>query len=125
METEGLELSRMRRERYARLTAEMERRGAAVALLIIPSNVAWACGARGAMADGDRANYERSVLIAVKGEAAPHLFTAYPEGAPPEMPAGHIHPPLYPDLEDGVRALANNLREIAGTKLNEGLAIDE
>lgn len=125
METEGLELSRMRRERYARLTAEMERRAAAVALLIIPSNVGWACGARGAMADGDRANYERPVLIAVKGEAAPHLFTAYPEGAPPELPANNIHPPLYPDLEAGVRALANNLREIAGTKLNEGLAIDE
>jgi Xaa-Pro dipeptidase len=125
METDVLDLSRMRRERYARLTAEMQRRGAGAALLIIPSNVAYACGARGAMADGDRSNLERSVVIAVKGQAAPHLFTAYPEGAPPELPADHLHPPLYPDLEDGVRALADSLREIAGAQLKDGLAIDE
>ncbi len=125
METDVLDLPRMRRERYARLLAEMERRGVGAALLIIPSNVAYAAGARTAMADGDRANYERSVVIAVKGQPAPHLFTAYPEGAPPELPADHLHPALYPDLEDGVRMLANSLREIAGTKLNDGLAIDD
>ncbi len=125
METGLLDLSRMRRERHARLLAELDRRGAGAALLIVPGNAAWAGGARGAMADGDRAHYERIVVLAVKGQSAPHVFTAYPEGAPPELPPDHIHPPLYPDLEDGVRATANMLRELAGTKLNEGLAIDE
>jgi Xaa-Pro dipeptidase len=125
MDTDILNLPRMRRERYAKLLAEMDRRGVGAALLIIPGNVAYAGGARGAMADGDRAGYERTVVLAVKGQSAPHLFTSYPEGAPPELPADHIHPPLYPDLEDGVRAMANSVRDLAGSRLSEGLAIDE
>src|SRR5208282_5444326 len=125
METDTLNLPRMRRERYAKLLAEMDRRGVGAAILILPGNVAYASGARAAMADGDRAGYERSVVIAVKGQSAPHLFTCYPDGVPPELPPGHVHPPLYPDLEDGVRAMANSVREIAGSRLSEGLAIDE
>ena len=125
MDTDILHLPRMRRERYAKLLAEMDRRGVGAALLIIPGNVAYAGGARGAMADGDRAGYERTVVLAVKGQSAPHLFTSYPEGAPPELPADHIHPPLYPDLEDGVRAMANSVRDLAGSRLSDGLAIDE
>lgn len=125
METDIFDLPRMRRERYAKLLAEMDRRGVGAAMLIVPGNVAYAGGARGVMADGDRSGYERTVAIAVKGQSAPHLFTAYPEGAPPELPADHVHPPLYPDLEDGVRAMANTVRDIAGTRLSEGLAIDE
>jgi Xaa-Pro aminopeptidase len=77
------------------------------------------------MADGDRAGYERTVVLAVKGQSAPHLFTSYPEGAPPELPDDHLHPPLYPDLEDGVRAMANSVRDLAGSRLSDGLAIDE
>ena len=114
METDIPNFPRMRRERYAKLLAEMDRRGVGAAVLILPGNVAYAGGARAAMADGDRAGYERTVVIAVKGQSAPHLFTSYPEGAPPELPAEHVHPPLYPDLEDGVRAMAQNLREVAG-----------
>lgn len=125
METDTLNLPRMRQERYTKLLAEMDRRGVGAAILILPGNVAYAAGARAAMADGDRAGYERSVVIAVKGQSAPHLFTSYSEGAPPELPAGHVHPPLYPDLEDGVRAMANSVRDIAGSRLGEGLAIDE
>src|SRR5215469_8293996 len=125
METDLLNLPRMRRERYAKLLAEMDRRGVGAALLIIPGNVAYASGARSAMADGDRAGYERTVVLAVKGQPAPHLFTAYPEGAPPELPAGHVHPPLYPDLEDGVPTMVNRLRDTAGALLSEGVAIDE
>ncbi len=125
MENDVLNLQRMRQERYVRLLAEMDRRGVGAALLIIPGNVAYAAGARGVMADGDRAGYERNVVIAVKGQSAPHLFTAYPEGAPPELPADHIHPPLYPDLADGVGAMINMLREIAGSRLEDGVAIDE
>ncbi len=125
METDILDFPRMRRERYAKLLAEMDRRGVGAALLILPGNVAYAAGARAAMADGDRAGYERTVVIAVKGQSAPHLFTSYPEGAPPELPAEHLHPPLYPDLEDGVHAIARSLRDFAGTQLSAGLAIDE
>jgi Xaa-Pro dipeptidase len=126
METDDvLNLPRMRRERYAKLLAEMDRRGVGAALLIVPSNVAYTGGARGAMADGDRAGFERTVALAVKGQSAPHLFTAYPEGAPPEIPADHVHPPLYPDLEEGVRAMAETVRDIAGARLSDGLAIDE
>jgi Xaa-Pro dipeptidase len=125
METDVPNLPRMRRERYAKLLAEMDRRGVGAAMLIVPGNAAYAAGARGAMADGDRAGYERTVVIAVKGQSAPHVFTAYPEGAPPELPADHVHPPLYPDLEEGVRAMANAVREVTGSRLNDGLAIDE
>jgi Xaa-Pro dipeptidase len=125
MEPDTLDLTRMRRQRYGKLLGEMDRRGVAVALLILPGNVAYASGARAAMADGDRAGYERTVVIAVKGQPAPHLFTSYPEGAPPELPADHLHPALYPDLEEGVAAVAKALRDVAGAQLKEGLAIDE
>lgn len=125
METDILDFPRMRRERYAKLLAEMDRRQVGVAVLILPGNVAYAAGARSAMADGDRAGYERTVVIAVKGQSAPHLFTAYPEGAPPELPSEHLHPPLYPDLHDGVQAMVRSLRELAGSRIDEGVAIDE
>ena len=66
METDDvLNLPRMRRERYAKLLAEMDRRGVGAALLIVPGNVAYAGGARGVMADGDRAGFERTVALAV------------------------------------------------------------
>jgi Xaa-Pro aminopeptidase len=125
MENEILNLARMRRERYAKLQAQMEQRGIGAMALILPGNVAYAAGARAAMADGERACFERNVVIAVRGQNAPHLFTAYPEGAPPELPADRVHPALYPDLEDGVRAMAAAIRDAAGSHLRDGLAIDE
>ena len=39
----------------------------------------------------------------------PHLFTAFPEGAPPELPADHIHPPLHVEWPAGCRGLLDAL----------------
>ena len=115
----------MRRERYAKLLAEMDRRGVGAAVLILPSNVAYAGGARAAMADGDRAGYERTVVIAVKGQSAPHLFTSLSRRR-----AARNCPPItsirrfIPTSKTGVRAMARPARH-RRSRLSEGLAIDE
>jgi Xaa-Pro dipeptidase len=42
----------------------------------------------------------------------PHVFTPYPEGLPPELPADHRHGPVYPELDDGVAELAKHVADL-------------
>jgi len=50
--------------------------------------------------------------VVVRGDPAPHLFTPYPEGAPSELPADHLHPAIYTDLDDASDAAASALRDV-------------
>jgi Xaa-Pro aminopeptidase len=62
--------------------------------------------------DSARAALFRPVAVVVRGAPAAHLFTAFPEGAPPELPADHLHGPLHPDLDEGAAALASALADL-------------
>ena len=44
----------------------------------------------------------------------PHLFTAFPEGAPPDLPSDHVHAPLLVEFDEGVDALAQVLGYLSG-----------
>jgi Xaa-Pro aminopeptidase len=110
---EDLDLGRMRRDRLARLQAAMERRGIDVLVLGGTGNVHYATGARWAAAELGRSVHEPAIAI-VDGSGLPHLFTAYPEGAPPDLPSAHVHPPLAPEFVEGVGALAAAVRDVAG-----------
>jgi Xaa-Pro aminopeptidase len=92
VDTGELDLVRMRRDRHAKLVAELDHSGAAGALLLGQTNIAYALGAVAQAADHARAAHQRMVAVVPSDGSAPHLFTAFPEGAPPELPPDHVHP---------------------------------
>ncbi len=101
---------RMRAERHAKLQRQLADQGLDGLLLLGTSAIAYATGASAPGCDSGRAALLRTVAIVVAGAEHPHLFTPFPEGAPPELPAEHLHPAVVPDVEDGAAALAAALR---------------
>src|SRR5262245_3955569 len=97
---------RMRRERHAKLQDQLAAPGLGRLLLLGTSAVDYASGATAPGCDSGRAALLRPVAVVAAGADHPHLFTPYPEGAPPELPADHVHPAVVPDLDDGADALA-------------------
>lgn len=113
--------ARMRRDRHAKLQAQLAAQGLDGLLLLGTSAVAYATGADAPGCDSGRAALLRSVAVVVAGADAPHLFTPYPEGAPPELPADHLHPAVVPDLDDGAAELVATLHDLfAGTSRRLG-----
>ncbi|HLG66531.1 MAG TPA: Xaa-Pro peptidase family protein [Acidimicrobiales bacterium] len=108
------DLARLRAERGSRLRSLMEVNGVDCLLLLATGNVAYATGATAPAADAGRAALFRNVAVVVRTDPYPHVFTPVPEGAPPELPSDHVHPPLYPDLAEGMGALASALAELVG-----------
>ena len=109
---EEADRARMRAERHARLQRQLVDQGLDGLLLLGTSAVAYATGADAPACDSGRAALLRAVAVVVAGADHPHLFTPYPEGAPPELPPDHLHPAVLPDLDDGAEALATALREL-------------
>jgi Xaa-Pro dipeptidase len=108
------DLARMRRERHAKLQEGLAAGGLDGLLLLGTSPVTYATGAAAPTADSARSALLRPVALVVDGGDHPHLFTPYPEGAPPELPADHVHGPVMPDLDDGAAVLAGVVRELCG-----------
>lgn len=104
--------ARLRTERHAKLQRQLGGQGLDGLLLLGTSAVAYATGADAPGCDSGRAALLRPVAVVVAGASHPHLFTPYPEGAPPELPADHLHPAVVPDLDDGAAALAAELRAL-------------
>ncbi|MBV8965508.1 MAG: aminopeptidase P family protein, partial [Mycobacteriaceae bacterium] len=51
----------------------------------------------------------RPVAVVARDDDAPHLYTLYADGAPPDLPDDHLHGPLFPDLDDGIDGFAGTL----------------
>ena len=119
---DGPDLPRMRRDRMVRLQEQLDAQELAALVVLGPSAVSYATGAHSPGADSARAGLFRPVAVVVAGDPAPHLFTPYPEGAPPELAADHLHPPAFPELAQGATVLAAALAELAPAGL---IAIDE
>lgn len=96
-----LDLARMRRDRRARLHDAMTAAGVDTLLLCGQANVTYATGQRVPAADHMRAAWWRSVAIVHADDEWPHLYTAFPQGVPPEHPADHRHEPLQVETADG------------------------
>jgi len=99
----------MRRERFQKLQDGLSAGGLDGLVLLGSSSVVYATGAAMPAQDGDRAALFRAVAVVVKGESAPHLYTLYADGTPPELPSDHLHGPLFPDLDDGMDLFAKAL----------------
>lgn len=121
---EDIDLTRMRRERHARLQVEMERADVDVVLAIGLANVHYLTGATVRTADSARCHYERTIAIAFRGKPFTHVFGPYPEGFPAELPPVYAHPPIYVEFSEGVESLAAFLkRELAG--IGARIGVDE
>jgi Xaa-Pro dipeptidase len=104
-----LDLERMRRERHARLVEQMRAQGVDVLLAATPSTLAYATGAVVPAADAARAAHRRAVGVVTADGAPPHLYTAYHDGVPSELPSDHVHGGLDLEWDDDARRLARAL----------------
>jgi Xaa-Pro dipeptidase len=116
------DLARMRRERMARLQEQLSAQGLAGLVLLQPSAVSYASGAHFPAVDSGQAALFRPVVVVVAGDPSPHLFTPFPEGAPGDLPADHLHAAASPDVPYGASALASALAELVPSGR---IAIDE
>ncbi len=114
----------MRRARHAKLQAQLAAQGIDGLLLLGTSPVVYATGAGSPACDSARAALVRSAALVVAGEPHPHLCTPYPEAAPPELPADHLHPAVVPDVDEGAAALAALVADAFGGRPTR-LACDE
>lgn len=99
----------MRRERHRKVVDALDAQGLAAAVLLAQSNVAYAIGARAPAADAARAAHQRAVAVVTADGAAPHLYTAFPDGVPPELPADHVHAALPVEWHEGAVSLLDVL----------------
>jgi Xaa-Pro dipeptidase len=100
-----LDLARMRRDRVAKIRASMEAAGVDVLVCCGQNNVAYATGARVPAADHLRAAWWRPVAVFARDDECPHLYTEFPEGAPPELPEEFLHPAIEVETLEGARQL--------------------
>jgi len=121
---ERINVPRMRRERRQKLIAAMDRTDIDVLILSSRANVTYATGARSLLADSSREHYLPTFAVFTRDDKPPHLFTPYPEGAPPDLPADHIHPPFLPEFEVGVRQMAATLKRLLGPLLRAKVGVD-
>ena len=108
-----LDLARMRRERLAKVQEGMASGGFAALVLLGNTAVRYATGCEMLNVEISRNAYDPTIAV-VLASGAPHVFTPYPEGAAPELPADHVHGPLLVELDEGVAALVGALRDLVG-----------
>jgi Xaa-Pro dipeptidase len=104
-----LDLTRMRRDRIAKLGAAMEAAAVDVLVLCGQQNVSYATGARVPAADHLRSAWWRAVAVFERGAPRPHLYTDFPEGAPPEWPDEFLHRAIEVETTAGAAELVATL----------------
>ena len=104
-----LDLARMRRDRIAKLGAAMEAADVDSLLLCGQQNVSYATGTRVPAADHIRASWWRAVAVLERGAPWPHLYTDFPEGAPPEWPDEFLHRAIEVETASGASELIATL----------------
>lgn len=114
------DVGRMRRDRRARLQAQLDARGLDGLLLLGSGNVTYATGAHLPGVDSSRAALLRPVALVVRGEDEPHLFTLDQVGVPEDVV---VHPPLWPDLDEGTELVGRALAEHLPARAR--IAVDE
>jgi len=107
--SDDLDLARMRRERHRKVVDALHAQGLAAAVLLGQPAVAYAVGARAPAADAARAAQQRMIAIVTADGEAPHLYTAFPEGAPPDLPGDHVHGALPVDWPEGAELVRDAL----------------
>ncbi|MEV0358215.1 Xaa-Pro peptidase family protein [Nocardia sp. NPDC050697] len=117
--------ARMRRETGERLRASMTARGVDALVLLNNSNVVYATGANWPLGDAGLSHVERPVAVVLRDDPWPHLFMPFREGASAErdLPADHLHGPVYLEFDEGVENFARLLAELIPA--GSSIAVDE
>jgi Xaa-Pro dipeptidase len=117
--------NRLRRETGARLRAAMAERDVGALILLGNNAVAYATGTSWPLGDAGLSHVERPVAVVVADDEWPHLFLPFREGAAEEseLPADHIHRPVYLEFDEGVASFGRVLAELVPPWTN--LAVDE
>ncbi|MDD7813025.1 Xaa-Pro peptidase family protein [Mycobacterium sp. CSUR Q5927] len=114
---------RMRRETGARLRAAMADRGVDALVLLGNDAVTYATGTSWRLGDAGLSHVERPVAVVLADDPWPHVFPPFRDGCDSELPADHVHGPLYLEFDEGVDHFA---RELAGLVPRTAVvAIDE
>ncbi len=119
------DLTRMRRETGARLRSAMAERGVDALILLGNSAVVYATGTSWPLGDAGLSYVERPVAVVVAEDEWPHLFLPFREGASyeSELPADHLHGPVYLEFDEGVANFARQLAQLVPA--GAVLAVDE
>ena len=103
------DMERLRAERFAKIQDQLEAQNIDGLVLLGSAGVAHTTGADAPGEDAGKAGLFRAVSVVIAGESAPHLYTPFLDGVPPEFPADHVHGPLFPDLDDGIHEFVDAL----------------
>lgn len=122
---ESPDLARMRRETGVRLRSAMAERGVDALILLGNNAVVYATGTSWPLGDAGLSYVERPVAVVVGDDEWPHLFLPFREGAAQEseLPADHVHGPVYLEFEEGVAEFARVLAELI--QAGAVIAVDE
>jgi Xaa-Pro aminopeptidase len=116
---------RMYREIGARLRTAMKEKGVDALVLLGNGNVVYATGASWPLLDAGLSHVERPVAIVLADDEHPHLYMPFREGSAweSELPADHVHGPLYLEFDEGVEHFAKALADLV--PLGATVAVDE
>jgi Xaa-Pro dipeptidase len=117
--------SRMYRECGARLRDTMRQKGVDALVLLGNGNVVYSTGISWPLLDAGLSHVERPVAIVLADDEHPHLFMPLREGSASEceVPADHIHGPLYLEFDEGVEHFAKVLADLVPAGAT--VAVDE
>jgi Xaa-Pro dipeptidase len=117
--------ARMYREIGARLRSAMADNGVDALILLNNGNVVYATGAAWPLLDAGLSHVERPAAIVLATDEHPHLFMPFREGSAFEsgVPAGHVHPPLYLEFDEGVEQFARMVADLIPSGAT--VAVDE
>lgn len=119
------DFTRLRRETGNRLRSAMAERGVDAMILLGNSAVVYATGASWPLGDAGLSYVERPVAVVLADDEWPHLFLPFREGAAheSELPADHLHGPLYLEFDEGVSNFAAQLADMVSP--GAVIAVDE
>ncbi|HYB37141.1 MAG TPA: Xaa-Pro peptidase family protein [Mycobacterium sp.] len=119
------DLNRMRRETGARLRAAMAHHGVDALILLGNNAVVYATGTSWPLGDAGLSHVERPVAVVLADDEWPHLFLPFREGASSEseLPADHLHGPVYLEFDEGVENFARLLADLVPARA--AVAVDE
>jgi Xaa-Pro aminopeptidase len=105
------DVTRMHRERVDRVRGIMREQGLDALVLLGNTNVVYATGAVWPLADSGRANFEQPVAVVLADDESPHLFSGvrHDDALRTELPADHLHGPVYLDFDEGVELFVEEL----------------
>lgn len=117
--------ARMYRECGARLRDSMRDKGIDALILLGNGNVVYATGVSWPLLDAGLSHVERPVAVVLADDPHPHLFMPLREGSSAEyqLPADHVHGPLYLEFDEGVERLAVVLADLVPA--GGAVAVDE